>query len=178
MHERHVIEYDLTDEMAQRLGRTLVDRHFYTQPMQRYAPWIILALAAGLIVLHLAGILPQNALAYLLAVLGVLTGYAWLRRQLLHRDLVWAFLLPFHGQTGRRVRLVLTPTLLDLNAGGETQEAEWEEVAAVWVLEDFWILRLKTGGQIVVPIEALPPQGAALIRRRADEVQARILEDA
>jgi hypothetical protein len=177
MTEQHTIEYELTDELANRLGRLMVDRYFYGHSFQRQAPWLVIGVIIVLIVLFALELLQREVFGFLLVVLAMLIGYAWFRRILLHRDLVWAFLMPFQGQAGRRLRLSFSPTILDFKLGGEHYEAEWEELAVVWILPDFWVLRLKTGGQYVLPHESLTPEMEALIRRKAREVEARVVED-
>src|SRR5260370_318374 len=175
MHEQHTFESELPDELANRLGRLMVDRYFYGHSFQRQAPWVVLGLIIVLILLFSVGLLQREVFGFLLVVLSMLIGYAWFRRLLLHRDLVWAFLMPFNGQAGRRLKLSFTPTLLDFKVGGEHYEAEWQELASVWILPDFLILRLKTGGQFVVPQEAVTPEMEALIRQKAKEVEARVV---
>lgn len=177
MDERHIVEYELTDDLASRLGRLMVDRYFYGHSFQRQAPFIVIGLIAGLVALFSFGVLEREVFGFLLVVLAMLTGYAWLRRQLLHRDLVWAFLIPFQGQAGRKMRLSLTPTLLDFKVGAEFYEAEWDELMSVWIVPDFWILRLKTGAQFVIPHDVLTLPMEELIRQKARDVEARILED-
>jgi hypothetical protein len=177
MDERHTIEYELTDELSNRLGKLMVDRYFYGHAFQRQAPWILLAILGVLIGLFFFEVIQREVFGFLLVVLAMLVGYAWFRRLLLHRDLVWAFLMPFQGHANRRLRVCLTPTFMEFKVGGHNYEAEWEELASVWVLSDFWVLRLKTGGQFVIPTSALTAPAEALIRAKAKEVEAGVIED-
>lgn len=176
MDQRFTIEYDLTEEMAERLGRLMLDRYFYGHAFHRFAPLALIVLLGVLIVLFWLEFLTREVFGFFLVVLATLVGYAWFRRILLFQNARWASLMPLQGRGSLRLSLSLSPTLLGLRGGDLDYEAEWEELAGVWVLNDFWILRLKTGGQFIIPADLLTSPIEELIRQKAQQVGAAVVE--
>lgn len=174
--DRFTIEYDMTEAMAERLGRVVLDRYFYDHAFHRFGPMVLSATLAGFIVLYALDFLPREIFGYFLVVMAVLVGYAWFRRVLLFQNARWAFLLPFQGKSSVRMHVSLSPTLLSMHSGDQDYEAEWEELANVWVVSEFWVLRLKTGGQVVIPSHLLTKPMEELIVQKASQVGAGVVE--
>lgn len=171
-----IIEYHLTEEMADRLGRTMLDRYFYGRSFHRFAPLGVIAILGLFTLAYQLEFLTRDAFAFLLVVLAAMCGYAWCRRLILFQNARSVARLPLQGRQTLPMRLTVTQTLLSLRSAVENYEAEWEELAVVWVLPDFWILRFKTDAQLVLPLDALTPELEDFIRRKAAGANAGIVE--
>jgi len=170
------VEYDLTEEMAEHLGRVMLDRYFYGNSFHRFAPLALIGILCVLLGAFYLGWLPREVFGVFLVVLATLCGYAWFRRILLFQNARWMSMMPMQGHQVLRMRLSISETLVSMRSSAQDYEAEWEEVAAIWVLPDYWILRLKTGGQFVLPMEEMSTDLEALIRKKAVEIGAGIVE--
>jgi hypothetical protein len=174
--ERFNIEYDMTEDMAERLGRLVLDRYFYGHAFHRFAPLVLVVLLAGLILLYAFEFLTREIFGFFLVVMATLVGYAWFRRVLLFQNARWASLLPFQGKESLRMEISLSPTLVSMKAGDMDYDAEWDELATVWVVPDFWVLRLKTGGQLIIPSHLVTKPMEELILQKANQVGAGVVD--
>jgi hypothetical protein len=176
MEPLHVIEYDLTSELAKEIHDNLV-RWDLRRGWRRDLPILLCALTFGalVIVLGLQGWVQPGIAGGILCVPALFVIGAVYRRWsgVYTAGLIAVLAL---GTSDRRVRIEFT----DKRARIETEffrgEGAWTELQEVVVFSDFWLLRFTNSGQIVLPAAKMSPDVEAFLRTQAQEMQAPILE--
>jgi hypothetical protein len=172
MEPLHLIEYELTSELASEVRRTLV-RWDLRRGWRRDVPTLLcaLALAASIIWLSLSGWIAIGVGAGLLCVVTLFTlGAVYRRWSGAHTASLMALLAL--GTSDRRVRVEFTEARVRLETEFFRGEAAWTELDEAVVFPSFWLLRFSNGGQIMLPAANISPALQSFIDARAQEVHA------
>jgi len=100
-----------------------------------------------------------------------------MRRSACQREARASVLAPFEGQSHRRMSVDFSEDRIRMEAATFQSTATWNDVDEVLLWPDFWLLRLRAGGQFVVPAAAISPELGELIRRKAADAGAEVRQD-
>ena len=168
----HLIEYELTSELAKEVQRTLL-RWDLRRGWPRDVPVLLCALCLGTLIvwLGLGGWISLGVAGGLLCVATFLALAAVYRRwSRAHMASLMALLAL--GTTDRRVRVEFVEARVRLETEFFRGEAAWTELDEAVVFPAFWLLRFSNGGQIMLPAATISPALESFIRDRAQEALA------
>lgn len=171
MADEHIIEYQLTDEMASQVTRlVLSDRRFFWQSgLHLGTPLVALAV---LLVPPLALLWTKVQTGTFFAILALVGlgfwGLLWL---LMYRHVSFGMRLHVLADPRRLVKITFTERDVITEASGMVSPRKWDEIGEIQNLGDFWLFRLKPSGLFALPVAALPPDLQAMIRRKAAEAE-------
>ncbi|MBL8799308.1 MAG: YcxB family protein [Planctomycetia bacterium] len=177
MNEPLTVEFEVTDELADRYARRLVERVVLPGGGWLSRPAFLVVPLVLLLPLVVGGWLPPALYVVLAVLAGGLALMSRARRSFLRGEARASVLAPFEGQTERRLRVVFTDEQIRMEAPDLQSTAAWSDLGQVVVWPDFWLLRLRAGGQFVLPAESVSADLNELIRRKAGETGADLQED-
>lgn len=174
MQPLHSVEYELTSALASEVHQKLL-RFELRRGWRRDLPTLTGALVFALLIvgLGLEGWILPGVGGGLLALLTLLVlGVVW-RRLASSRAAIAMALLAMHT-SDRRVRIDFDDEHLCLETEYFRGEGAWSELDDVVIFDNFWVLQLANGGQLVLPIASLVPALEAFLRAKASQVLAPI----
>jgi hypothetical protein len=174
MEPLHLIEYELTSELATEVQRTLI-RWDFRRGWRRDLQILISALAFTALILWLGltgWILPGVAGGLLCVVVLFIVGALYRRWSGAYSASMIA-VLALHTQD-RRVRIEFLENRVRLETEFFRGEGAWTELDEVVIFPSFWLLRFTNSGQIVLPAAKVTPALESFIKAQADEIPAPI----
>ncbi|MCI0739738.1 MAG: hypothetical protein L0Y72_11895 [Gemmataceae bacterium] len=164
----YTLDFEWTDELADEYARALTSQSSSgVLPRHTHLALAIMILAPMAVLAYIWGRFPPELLTGVLILLGVCFGFSWLRRRLHYLDCRWLSLLPFQGLERRKVQVRVSEEQISADMGEMNFQAGWAELAAMAALPGFWIIRLRDGGQVVLPVEVLSPELQEFLRDKA-----------
>jgi hypothetical protein len=82
---------------------------------------------------------------------------------------------PFRDLDDRTVRWVFTEERFEVHLLNKDREIPWDQLGKLRIFEEFWAFDLKRGPSLMLPEAFLSPDIQNLIRRKAGEVGAQIV---
>src|SRR5438067_2995698 len=143
MSDEHVIEFQMPDELVSRATRLIVnDRRFVRQHGLFYAG--PLAALAVLLIPPLALLWTKVSGGTFVAILLLIGlgfwGLLWLQ---MYRHVAWGLRLYALADPRRQIKMTFTERDILTSASGVTGSHNWEDIAEIEPLGDFWVFRLK-----------------------------------
>ena len=174
MEPIHLIEYELTSELATEVRNTLV-RWESRRGWRRDLPYYLgaLAFAALVIWLGLTGWISTGVASGLLCLVALFVLIAVYRRWS-GAHMASLFALLALGTSDRRVRIEFLEKRLRMETEYFRGEGAWTEFEEAVIFPTFWLLRFTNGGQVMLPAAKVSPQVEEFIRAQALEVDAPI----
>jgi hypothetical protein len=177
MPDTHTLEFEVTDELADRYARTVVDRVILPRTGLLSRPTFLIVPLLLLAPLVVFGWLPPAMFAMLAVLAAGFVAVGMMRRSVCLGEARSSALAPFEGQLSRRMRVDFSEDGIRMEAPAIQSTATWKDLGEVLLWPDFWLLRLRAGGQFVVPAAAIAPELGEMIRRKAAVAGAEIRED-
>lgn len=174
------LEFELTDEMADDYARAIVQRLSHGEGLiPRHSFLILLAVVLGSLALLalFTGRLPPEVLGGVAFVLALFWFFGWLRRRMHYQEYRWAVLLPFQGLERRTVHVRFFDDQIAMELGDLHFQSGWAELGEIVVLPGFWLLRLREGGQFVIPSRGITSEIEAFLRGKAAAAGLRLQEE-
>lgn len=177
MPDTHTVEFDVTDELADRYARAVVDRVILPRGGLLSRPAFLIVPLLLLLPLVALGWLPPAMFALLVLLAAGFVVVGMMRRSVCLGEARAAVLAPFEGQSHRRMRVDFAEDRIRMEAPAIESTASWSDLGEVLLWPDFWLLRLRAGGQFVVPASAISSELGDSIRRKAAEAGAEVREE-
>jgi hypothetical protein len=168
----HVIEFELTSELATEVRRTVV-RWDLRHGWRRDVSYSLAALgfAALIVMLGLQGWITPGVGAGLLCVVVLCVLGAVYRRWTAAHMAGLVAILGLHT-TSRRIRMEFYEQRVRMETEFFRGEGAWTELDEVVIFPSFWLLRFSNSGQILLPSATISPILDEFIRGQAQEVEA------
>jgi hypothetical protein len=174
MEPLHVIEYELTSELAAEIRRHVACSE-RRRSWRRDGPLFLGSLLFAILIawpVFTGWMLPTVGGGLLLLVALPVVGALWRRASLPHTAGSIALLALYTSD--RRVRIEFHEKCVRMDTEFFRGEGAWTELDEIVVFPGFWVLYLTNGGQIVLPGMILP-ELESFLRSKAEEVGAPLI---